>query len=191
VKDDAAIAGWLLMTIMSDMPARIDIGLRSMGWRCDTCGTLITSIEDGRVEWLAGQDKHGGTTLKGLRLVHRLAASSAWHEPQVCRYDSRYEFRNGQNVVEGLPLERFVGPDGLMLLLSFIAAGDMATNEVIELAKRVQIPGYEQVTKLFPEALAEGLVTPSIGEEYYLQSEIQSLLRRSGREMRSSAKRAL
>jgi hypothetical protein len=39
--------------------------------------------------------------------------------------------------VEGLPLERFVGPDGLMLLLSFIATGDMATNEVMELAKRV------------------------------------------------------
>jgi hypothetical protein len=179
------------MTTMSDMPDRIDIGLRSMGWRCDTCGKLITSIEDGRVEWLAGQDEQGGTKLKGLRLVHRLAASSAWHEQHVCQYDPRYEFRNGQNVVEGLPLERFVGPDGVMLLLSFIATGDMATNEVMELAKRVQIPGYEQVRKLFPEALAEGLVAPSIGEGYYLQWEIQSLLRRSGREMRSSEKRAV
>jgi hypothetical protein len=123
--------------------------------------------------------------------VHRLAASSAWHEKQVCQYDFRHEFRNGQSVVEGLPLERFVGPDGLMLLLSLIATGDMPTNEVMELAKRVQIPGYEQVTKLFPEALAEGLVAPSIGAGYYLQWEIQSLLMRSGREVRSSAKPTL
>jgi len=70
-----------------------------------------------------------------------------------------------------------MGPDGLMLLLSLIACREMPEEEVLELAKRVQIPGYEQARDLFPEAIAEGVVEPSIGEGYYLQGEIQTLLR--------------
>jgi hypothetical protein len=60
-----------------------------------------------------------------------------------CRYDSLKEFRNGKTIVERLPLERFVGPDGLMMLFSLLAAGNLPRGEVLELAKRVQIPGYE------------------------------------------------
>jgi hypothetical protein len=113
---------------------RIDLGLRNcMGWRYANCGQLITSVSHGWVEWLASEQDGGATILNGLRLVH----------PQSCRYDPRSVFRAGRSVVEGLSLERFVGPDGLILLLSLLAAGELATDEVIELAKRVQIPGYE------------------------------------------------
>jgi hypothetical protein len=45
--------------------------------------------------------------------------------------------------VEGLPLERFVEPDGLMMLFSLLADGSLPRAEILELAKRVQIPGYE------------------------------------------------
>jgi hypothetical protein len=45
--------------------------------------------------------------------------------------------------VEGLSLERFAGPDGLTLLLSLLAAGELPTTEVIEMAKQVQVPVYE------------------------------------------------
>jgi hypothetical protein len=89
------------------------------GWKCSSCGDLITRIEDGWVEWLASEDERG-ERLKGLRLVHRLSRSAGSNGPG-CRYDSVREFRNDRGIVEDLSLERFVGSDGLMLLLSFLA----------------------------------------------------------------------
>src|ERR1700726_3842082 len=145
------------------------------GWKCSSCGDLITRIEDGWVEWLASEDERG-ERLKGLRLVHRLSPSAESNGPG-CRYDSVREFRNDQSIVEGLSLERFVGSDGLMLLLSFFASGEMPKGDLLELAKRVQIPGYEQARELFPEAIEAGVLEPSIGDGYYLQSEIRALLR--------------
>lgn len=147
-----------------------------MGWRCAACGELITRVEDGWVEWLAGEDNQGYARSKGLRLVHVLAASPRAHDAHGCQYDDRQEFKSDQSVVEGLSLERFVGADGLMLLLSLIAADELPKDELLELAKRVQIPGYEQARELFPQAIADGFIEPSIGVGYYLQSEIQSLL---------------
>lgn len=83
------------------------------GWHCDSCARLITSVSDGWVEWLASEDDTGGTILNGLRLVHR----------ESCRYDARTVFRNRRSVVEGLCLERFIGADGLILLLSLLSGG--------------------------------------------------------------------
>jgi hypothetical protein len=148
-----------------------------MGWRCGVCGEAITRIEDGWVEWLAGEDEHGNAESRGLRLVHALAASPRGPEGHGCQYDERQEFSRDQSVVEGLLLERFVGPVGLMRLLSLIAADELPRDELVELAKRVQIPGYEQARELIPKAMAEGVLEPSIGTGYYLQSEIQSVLR--------------
>ena len=143
----------------------------SPGWKCSKCGALITRIEDGWVEWLACEDE-GVTFTRGLRLVHRTPS-----DPQAsCQYDLRQEFQRDRSLVEGLPLERFVGPDGLMFLLSLISSGDMQPDEIIELAKRVQIPGYELAREQFRTAIENGVLSPSIGEGFYLQSEIQSLL---------------
>ena len=150
-------------------------GYASVGWTCSACGELISAIEDGWVEWLAGEDEHGATRLKGLRLVHRNGVRGSNHGR--CQYDDRCEFRRDQSIVEGLPLERFVGVDGLMVLLSLIADREMPTSDVLELAKRVQIPGYEQTRELFHEAIDVGAVAPLVGEGFYMQSEIQELLR--------------
>jgi hypothetical protein len=150
-------------------------GYASVGWTCSACGELISAIEDGWVEWLAGEDEHGATRLKGLRLVHRNGVRGSNHGR--CQYDDRCEFRRDHSIVEGLPLERFVGVDGLMVLLSLIADREMPTSDVLELAKRVQIPGYEQTRELFHEAIDVGAVAPLVGEGFYMQSEIQELLR--------------
>lgn len=137
----------------------------AMGWRCISCGDLITSIEEGWVEWLVTEDGYGKSRVSGLRLVHN-----------VCRYDPRREFRANKNLVEGLPLERFVGADGLMLLLSLIAQGDMPRAELLELIKRLHIPGYEQTREFFADAIHGGAVAPLIGEGFYTQSEIREML---------------
>lgn len=139
------------------------------GWHCDSCARLITSVSDGWVEWLASEDDTGATILNGLRLVHR----------ESCRYDARTVFRHGRSVVEGLCLERFIGPDGLILLLSLLAAAELPTVEVIELAKRVQIPGYELARNLVGEENLPQLLLPSLGHGCYLQSEMAELLTRA------------
>jgi len=79
------------------------------GWRCDSCGELITSIDAGWVEWLSSEGDRGQEVLRGLRLVHHgsVLPNGAG---QDCRYDRLKEFRNRKTIVEGLPLERFVGP---------------------------------------------------------------------------------
>jgi hypothetical protein len=150
-------------------------GLESAGWKCAACGMLITRVEDGWVEWLATENTKGATISRGLRLVHRLATTSGPSRGTDCRYDSRSEFRKDKSIVEGLPLERFVGLDGLTLLLAFLAEDELPKDDVLELAKRVQIPGYEQTRELFQEVIRRGTVVPVIRPGYYLQFEIQAL----------------
>lgn len=145
------------------------------GWHCDCCARLITSVNEGWVEWLASEDDTGATILNGLRLVHR----------ESCRYDANTVFRNRRSVVEGLSLERFIGPDGLILLLSLLAVGELPTVEVIELAKRVQIPGYEVARNLVGEENLPQLLPPSLGHGCYLQSEITELLARAMKDQSS------
>jgi hypothetical protein len=149
------------------MNQAMDLRLRnSMGWCCATCSRLITSVSDGWVEWLDSEDDGGATILTGLRLVHRGS----------CRYDPRTVFRNDRSVVEGLSLERFVGPDGLILLLSLLAVGELPPSEVIELAKRVQTPGYELARNLVGKGNLRKLFPPVLGHGCYLQSEIAELI---------------
>lgn len=153
----------------------------AIGWTCDSCSTAITCIEDGWVEWLAcGHGKSG--RVEGLRLVHTQLAGPKNGDTGGCRYDGRREFRNHRKIVEGLSLDRFVGPDGLMLLLSFLASGEIAPDQTIELIKRVQIPGYERCSPYFQEAIDRGLMVPAIGKGYFLQSEIRTLLRQRAQE---------
>lgn len=143
-----------------------------LGWYCDSCARLISSVDDGWVEWLASEDENGATILSGLRLVHR----------ESCRYDARTVFGNRRSVVEGLCLERFTGPDGLILLLSLLAVGELPTTDIIELAKRVQIPGYELANNLVGHGNLPQLFPAFLGHGCYLQSELEELVTRMTRD---------
>jgi hypothetical protein len=145
-------------------------------WRCDSCGQLVLDLQAGWVEWLAAEDTKGKPKVNGLRLVHRIDTSPRWPEPHGCQYNPRDEFRRNRGIVEGLALERFAGPDGLMLLLSMIAERELPAQDLIELAKRVQVPGYEAVHDLVRDAVREGVIAPSISSGFYLQSEIREVL---------------
>ena len=147
------------------------------GWRCDNCGKLVSELQAGWVEWLAAEDAKGKPKINGLRLVHRRNNSSRQLEPHGCQYNPRDEFRKNRGIVEGLALDRFAGADGLMLLFSMIAERELPAQELIELAKRVQIPGYEAVYELVHDAVSEGVITPSISSGFYLQCEIWDVLR--------------
>ena len=64
-----------------------------------------------------------------------------------------------------------------MLLLSMIAERELPLQELIELAKRVQIPGYEAVYELVHDAVGEGVIAPCISSGFYLQCEIWDVLK--------------
>lgn len=147
------------------------------GWRCDSCGELVSDLQAGWVEWLAAEDAKGKPKVSGLRLVHRHKTSSRWGQPHGCQYNPRHEFRKNRGIVEGLALDRFAGPDGLMLLLSMIAESGLPAQELIELTKRVQIPGYEAVYELVHDAVSEGVIAPCISSGFYLQCEIWDVLK--------------
>ena len=147
------------------------------GWRCDSCGELVSDLQAGRVEWLAAEGTHGKPKVGCLRLVHRRDTGPRCREPYGCQYNPRDEFRKNRGIVEGLSLDRFAGPDGLMLLLSMIAARELPLRELIELAKRVQIPGYEAVRDLVRDAVREGAIAPSISSGFYLQCEIRDVMK--------------
>lgn len=147
------------------------------GWRCDSCGKPVLNLQAGWVEWLAAEDAKGRPKVSGLRLVHGRDSSPKWPQLYGCQYNPRDEFRKNRAIVEGLALDRFAGPDGLMLLLSMIAEREFPKEELIDLAKRVQIPGYEAVHELFREAVSEGVVTPSISAGFFLQCEISEMLK--------------
>ena len=146
------------------------------GWRCDSCGERVLGLQAGWVEWVAAEDNKGRPKVRGLRLVHRRNTSPECRERYGCQYNPRDEFGKSRGIVEGLPLDRFAGPDGLMLLLSMIAERELPLPELIELAKRVQIPGYEAVYEFVHDAVSEGVIAPSISSGFYLQCEIWDVL---------------
>ena len=145
------------------------------GWRCDSCGERITSIDAGWVEWLSSEGDRGEDVLSGLHLVHHgsVLPNGAG---QDCRYGRLKEFRTRKTIVEGLPLERFVGPDGLMMLFSLLTDGSLPRDEILELAKRVQVPGYEVARDLSADLTSSITVSQVLGHRCYLQLEIREMI---------------
>ena len=78
--------------------------------------------------------------------------------------------------MEGLPLERFAGPDGLIMSFSFLPAGSFPRGEILELAKRVQIPRYELARSWLQESSSSKVVRSFLGNGCYLQSEIHEMI---------------
>jgi hypothetical protein len=63
-----------------------------------------------------------------------------------------------------------------MMLFSFLAAGSLPRGEILELAKRVQIPGYELARSLLRESTSSNGVTQFLGHGCHLQSEIREMV---------------
>ena len=143
-------------------------------WSCDTCGQPINSIEDGWVEWISRRDGEK-TRCHSLRVVH---AHSASPRANRCQHDEDHWFKDRESIVSDLPLEEFLGADGLMHCLQFLSDHDFVDDEeVIELIKRLQISGYEQARKHFDEAIARGEFEPNTKPGFYRQSDIKATLR--------------
>ena len=140
-------------------------------WICDTCGQLINSPEQGWVEWLSDDAGGGRRRGHGLRLVHHSPFS-----PRAPKRDCQYVETASKSIVNDLPLEHYLGPDGLTDLLAFLAEDEIAKDEVLEMIKRLYVPGYEHARHHFDAAIADGVFEPNTMPGYYSQHDINAVL---------------
>jgi hypothetical protein len=76
-----------LLTKPRGIAATINSNPLPIGWKCGACGRLVTKIENGWMKWLVSKSRKDTDRLKGLRLVHTLAASPRRASRFGCRYD--------------------------------------------------------------------------------------------------------
>jgi hypothetical protein len=146
------------------------VELQTTSWICDSCGEIIDRIEDGWVEWIHYVDRR--KIGRGLRLVHHQPASP---RKDGCQYDTAHLHDK-----EGLSddgLESFVGPDGLMRLLSKLAEGSLPQESVIDMIQRIHIPGYEAARRHFQTAIGEDVIEPNLPKGFYWQSQIAAVIK--------------
>lgn len=148
-------------------------------WTCDTCGQPITSVEDGWVEWLSrslpGDDYKRQD--HSLRLVHKRHASPRSNTAHACYYNKDQWYQRDKSTVSDLPLSSFLDSDGLMILLEFASDGRFELDELIEMIKRLHIPGYDQARNSFEAAISDGTFEPNTKPGFYRQENIQDTLR--------------
>jgi hypothetical protein len=149
-------------------------------WTCDTCGEKIISPEEGLIEWHSFDDEKGIHRCRNLRLVHEFAASPLRKmklKRRGCAFDLHEEFCKTEGTITDQPLAKFLGPEGLMYLLSFIAEGEFPVAEILKMIKRLHIPGYELARDYFRAAVSAGVIEPCTTEDYYDQRNINAVLK--------------
>ncbi len=144
-------------------------------WICDSCGERIGDVEDGWVEWLKRRESDE-LKARGLRVVHRRPASPRGANAG-CQYDQDAEFSRDESTVSDSALQFFLGTDGLIQLLSFIDEGSLPKDEVLEMIKRLHVPGYEQARFHFVAAISDGAFEPNTREGYYRRADIQATIK--------------
>lgn len=135
-------------------------------WICDKCGEKIEKAEDGWVQWLEPYSESGIVGAKGLQIVHHVK----------CIYNADIAFKQGY-IINDNSLETFQGPDGLMQFLRMLSDDEFADKEeVLEIIKRIFIPGYELARNYFDEAIYNNIFEPNTKEGYYYQNNISSTI---------------
>lgn len=128
-------------------------------WYCDNCGEVINKPEDGWLEWYNNRDEIGNN--RGYRIVH--------HDKK-CMYDDKSLFAENK-LVSDMHLSSYIGPDGLISLLSYIESNRAKDNsELVEIIRRLHIPYYEEARKYHRVAEEDGYFSGENEVTRYLQS---------------------
>lgn len=139
-----------------------------MTWICDTCREQIPAADAGWLEWKSVD--RGAGNKQGFRLVHN--GSGPYRNR--CMYDQR-AFGAGESLAD-LPLESFMGQDGLLTLLEFLSDSPHAADEILEIIKRLHIEGYETARLHFDSAIRNGVFEPNTKPGFYSQRDIHATL---------------
>lgn len=70
----------------------------------------------------------------------------------------------------------FLGADGLMQLLALIAEQRLPQDQVLEMIKRLHVPGYEHARCHFNEAIGQLVFEPNTLAGFYWQHNINAVL---------------
>lgn len=143
-------------------------------WTCDVCGEQITSPSVGWIEWLEYEE--GNKQIgKGLRLVHHCSAFSP--TDTACQYvHNETALSRSGFILHDLSMERVVGVDGLSYLLSMLEEGVIPQQEIVEVIRRIHVPGYEKARLHFDDAVAEGIISPPHIPVHYTSEQILAVI---------------
>lgn len=143
-------------------------------WICDACCEPIMEARHGWVEWVdLPRQPEVPRRSRGIRIVHHFSAHQGGRR---CQFDYMVEGAKDGGGIGDASLADFQGPDGLMRLLEMIAEEQFPTNDVLEILKRIHIPGYEAARFHFTEAVAENIIDTGVPDGYWRQNEIQRVL---------------
>lgn len=130
-------------------------------WRCDVCGELIESVDDGDVTW-HGPSKSGAPY--GFKIIHQ----------RKC---------DDRKANLSAALRDYVGVDGLVKLLSMLSVGPLKTaqgqsprvvgdlDELVDFIRRVQTPYYEEARPRFSE--------DAVARDFYDSNEVAPYMQRT------------
>lgn len=135
-------------------------------WICDSCGEKIDKLEDGYLQWL-NVNKSNERISKNIKIVHH---------NNDCQFNEREEFLTNNATVGDMSLEYFAGPDGLTRLLEMISDNMFEDKEeILEIIKRIHIPGYEKTRPYFEKAVRENIFEPNTKLKYFVQRDLESI----------------
>lgn len=143
-------------------------------WFCDTCDQLISSANDGWVEWIHwGNPPNRSARSRGLRLVHHQHPSP--QKNPGCQYDASAESKRDGGTLADDSLAHMAGPDGLMLVMALSDYG-VPQAEIFEMIKRLFVPGYERARRHINAAIEAGEVEPNLPNGFHSQKDIDRTL---------------
>jgi len=128
-------------------------------WICDTCSEAILEPNHGYVEWRSGYGTGEGA--HSFRIVHHAPRSPRYAKGGTC-----YQFNDALDQ-STLELPHFLGPHGVVLLLSLVDVGlhhdpnrkERPAKDLREWAnvfRRLQLPYYEEARRYWSRATNEG-----------------------------------
>jgi hypothetical protein len=136
---------------------------------------MITSSQDGYIEWIISTDRNGRRRGHGLRLVHQFLASPLGGR-NGCQSDPGTVERRYHGLLYDQTLTDFLGADGLMRSVELITKDALPTAEVVEMIKRLHIPGYELARQHSEHAQRDDVLELDAVPDYWRQTEISAIL---------------
>lgn len=150
-------------------------------WRCDKCGEVIENAAEGYLEWVAILEPRGAPRAQDFHIVHHLTASPYKEEmpDQGCYYNEQQVRANtgGRGSVANGPIEWYLGPQGLLNIIRIATETPVPMVELLELFKRLYVPGYDLVRPYLSQAENDGLISPDRAKGFYLMEEIDTVLK--------------
>jgi len=150
-------------------------------WYCDSCGEVIASPREGRIEWIVEND-----VANAFRIVHHASASPRYPGGN-CHDDTAHHGRQETS------LDRCVGLAGLPWSLSFLDLGPVhdpdeqrtmrvrSVREFVEIMRRLTLPYYEEARTLWGIATESGFFEGGRNEiAVYLPETLKALIAQYG-----------